>query len=92
MYSNEQVKSTVNNLMKNIEGYINHLEEEIKKDEPNLRVITMNIGKLSSTYSLVAGLTGVFTGRDTREGGIFKGDIFLSANLDETREVEPDAN
>ena len=69
MYSNDQVRISVINLTRNIEVFVNHQEEELGKEEPNLlKIATLN-GKIATTYSLIAEMTGIFTGYDWRAGG-----------------------
>jgi len=69
MYSNDQVKEKVIELTRALEIFINNMEDEMQSEDPDLKIVSMNLGKLSQNYVLLCELSGVFTGEDWREGG-----------------------
>lgn len=92
MFSNNQVNDLIVRYMRNMEQFLNVIELELKKPEPNLNIVATAAGKLTQIYSFITEMAGTFSGRDYRVGG-FRESVWdiknvLNPELEEILEME----
>lgn len=88
MYSNEQVKTVCKELMKEIQGHINNMENELAQQTPNLARVGTSLGKLSKAYVIICNFTGIWSGVDFREGGFKESKEYMPEENEEVNEGE----
>lgn len=69
MYSNEQVSQYITILMKELQAHLNNMEMQCVSDEPDVKVISLEVGKCMKIYSLVSHFMGIYDGIDKTKGG-----------------------
>ena len=69
--SNKEVMELVRDKFKNMEGHMNLIEKELKKDsdeEFNRSMVAMSFGKLYKNYEEISFLMGIYDNKPKYEG------------------------